>query len=61
MTMPDRTVTPRLAELAEREREIRTPLGLRDTLLPVLISGELRENAHLKAESDENHPYPAHS
>lgn len=45
MTMSDKTVTPQLAELADRKRESRTPVALRDTLLPKLMSGELRVGA----------------
>ncbi len=41
MTMPDKAVTPLLAEFAKRERESRSPVALRDTLLPKLMSGEL--------------------
>jgi len=51
--MPDKTVDPLLAELAERERESRTPVALRDTLLPELISGELRvKNAETFMEKE---------
>jgi type I restriction enzyme S subunit len=37
-----RAVGPLLAKIAENERECRTLAQLRDTLLPKLISGELR-------------------
>jgi hypothetical protein len=42
MTMPYNYLTTLFAEMAERRRESRTPVALRDTLLHKLISGEPR-------------------
>ena len=42
MTMPYNYLTTLFAEMAERGRESRTPVALRDMLLHKLISGELR-------------------
>lgn len=42
MTIVARSMTRLIADMAEGEREPRTLAALRDTLLPKLISGELR-------------------
>ena len=42
MTIVARSVTRLIADMAEGERESRTLAALRYTLLPQLISGELR-------------------
>lgn len=42
MTIVARGVTPLIADMAEGERESCTLAALRDTLLPKLISGDLR-------------------
>ena len=42
MTMVAKSVTRLIADVAEGKRESRTLAALRDTLLPKLISGELR-------------------
>jgi len=42
MTIVATSVTRLIADMAEGERESRTLATLRDTLLPKLISGELR-------------------
>ncbi len=42
MTMPYNYLATLFAELAERGRESRTSVTLHDTLLPKLISGDMR-------------------